>query len=194
MVAAGPATEIIARYQAVGTSYTPSQSHAVADAVLSREAEITSVDCYDADDRPSAVFRTGAPAKVRLNYVVHAPVPDAVFEVYIYSVIAGLSGPWCQMTSAGPEGEGMPLEPGTGTIEFETGELGFLPGMYHISVTIVHRNQALGAAIDYQPQCLTLRVDPGKLSRGSFYMPHRWRLLSPAPGPSTEESGHLVAH
>ena len=194
MVAAGPATEIIARYQAVGTSYTPSQSHAVADAVLSREAEITSVDCYDADDRPSAVFRTGAPAKVRLNYVVHAPVPDAVFEVYIYSVIAGLSGPWCQMTSAGPEGEGMSLEPGTGTIEFETGELGFLPDMYHISVTIVHRNQALGAAIDYQPQCLTLRVDPGKLSRGSFYMPHRWRLLSPAPGPSTEESGHLVAH
>jgi lipopolysaccharide transport system ATP-binding protein len=95
MVAAGPAKDIIARYQAVGASYTPSTSHAVADAILSREAEIASVNCYDADDRPSAVFRTGLPAKVRLNYVVHAPVLDAIFEVYIYSIVAGLSGPWC---------------------------------------------------------------------------------------------------
>jgi ABC-type polysaccharide/polyol phosphate transport system ATPase subunit len=194
MVAAGAAKDIIAQYQAVGASFKPSESHDVADAILSREAEIASVNCYDEDDRPSAVFRTGSPAKVMLNYVVHAPVPDAIFEVYIYSLVAGLSGAWCQMTTAGPGGTGMPLEPGTGTVEFETGELGFVPGMYHISATIVHRNQALGAAIDYQRQCLTLRVDSGKLTRGSFYMPHRWRLLPPAPAQPAQGAGHLVTH
>jgi hypothetical protein len=69
----------------------------------------------------------------------------------------------------------MSLPPGVGAVEFEIDELSFLPGMYHVSATIVHAGQAIGAAIDYQPQCLTLRVDAGTLRRGSFYMPHRWR-------------------
>jgi hypothetical protein len=32
-------------------------------------------------------------------------------------------------------------------------------------------------AIDWRHQCLTLRVDPGRLVRGTFYTPHRWRLV-----------------
>jgi lipopolysaccharide transport system ATP-binding protein len=178
IAATGPARSVIAQYQAVGAAYTPSENHAVAGAILSREAEITSIICYDAEDRSSAVFRSGASARVRLDFVVHTAVPDAIVELYIYSVVSGLSGPWCQMTTAGPDGEGMPLNVGPGAVEFQIDELSFLPGMYHISATIVHKDQALGAAIDYQPQCLTLRVD-GKLMRGSFYMPHRWRPVPP---------------
>ncbi len=82
------------------------------------------------------------------------------------------------MTTAGPAA-GMALEVGLGAVEFEIDELSFLPGMYHISATIIHAGQALGAAIDYQNQCLTLRVDAGTLRRGSFYMPHRWRPVPP---------------
>jgi ABC-type polysaccharide/polyol phosphate transport system ATPase subunit len=179
IVATGRARDVIAQYQAVGATYTPSESHAVADAILSREAEITSITCYDAEDRSSVVFRTGAPARVRLDYLVHAPVPDASVEVYVYSVATSIAGAWCQMTTAGPDGTGMPLTVGPGAVEFEIDALGLLPGMYHISATIARKDQAPGTAIDYQPQCLTLRVDGGKLMRGSFYMPHRWRHAPP---------------
>ncbi len=175
VVAEGPGRDVIAEYQAVGATFTPSQHHAVADAILSKEAEITSVTCHDAEQRTSVVFRTGSPFKVRLDFVVHRLIPDAIVEVYVFSVLTGLSGAWCQMTTAGPKGEGMRLDVGAGAVEFEIDEFGFLPGMYHISATIVHAGQALGAAIDYQNQCLTVRVDAGTLRRGSFHMPHRWR-------------------
>jgi ABC-type polysaccharide/polyol phosphate transport system ATPase subunit len=177
IAAEGPARDVINQYQEVGASYTPSQHHAVADAILSKEAEITSVTCHDDQDRAGVVFQTGAPMRVRLEYLAHQPIPDAVVEVYIFPVLSGLSGPWCQMTTSGRDGEAMGLEAGPGAVEFDIDELSFLPGMYHISATIVHAGQALGTAIDYQNQCLTLRVDAGTLRRGNFYMPHRWRSL-----------------
>jgi hypothetical protein len=51
------------------------------------------------------------------------------------------------------------------------------------SATIVHRDQPLGTAIDWQSQCLTLRVDQGRFMRGTFYMPHRWQSLPVPPQP-----------
>jgi homopolymeric O-antigen transport system ATP-binding protein len=174
IVCEGPARQVIAHYQEIGSTYSPSESHEVADAILSGEAEITSVACRNAVQLPSVVFHTGEALTVRVEYLVHREVRDAVIELYFFSAVSGLSGAWCQMTTLGPDG-GMTLDPGAGAVEFEIDELSFLPGMYHVSATIVHAGQVLGAAIDYQPQCLTLRVDAGTLRRGSFYMPHRWR-------------------
>jgi ABC-type polysaccharide/polyol phosphate transport system ATPase subunit len=185
IIASGSAREVIAQYQSVGTSFTPTESHEVADVILSREAEITSVMCSDEVDQPTVTFRTGAGAKVRVSYVVRSPVADAIFEVYIFPLVSGFAGAWCQLTTASPEGEGMPLERGSGVVEFEVSELGFQPGMYHISATIVHRDQPLGTAIDYQRECLTLRVDRGKLTRGTFYMPYRWRPVPLTLDPPT---------
>ena len=180
----GPARQLISQYQAFGATYCPSENHEVADAILSREAEIVSVTCRDAARLPSVVFHTGGHLNIRLEYQVHRAVSDAVIEIYIFSAVTGLSGAWCQMTTTHPDGGGMTLSPGAGAVEFEIDELSFLPGMYHVSATIVHAGQALGAAIDYQPQCLTLRVDASALRRGSFYMPHRWR---PAPVSTSHE-------
>ena len=45
------------------------------------------------------------------------------------------------------------------------------------------RDQPLGTAIDWQSQCLTLRVDQGRFIRGTFYMPHRWQSLPVPPQP-----------
>ena len=189
IVETGPARDVIAKYQAIGATYTPSESHEVADAILSREAEITSITCSDAEGRSSVVFRTGGLAKVRLDYVVCSPVPDAIVEVCIYSLA---SGAWCQMTTAGPDGEGMPLKVGPGAVEFEIDELSFLPSMYHISATLVHKDQVLGTAIDYQRRCLTFRVDGEKLMRGSFYMPYRWRPVPPTFERLTCHAGGLA--
>ena len=178
--AEGSAREVIAKYQAVGATYTASGQELVGDTILTREAEITLVSCEDARTKGSAVFRTGGPLTVRVDYVVHHPIADAVIEVYIFPVLSGASGPWCQMTT----GAGMKLEPGRAAVEFDIEELGFQPGMYHISATIVHAGQALGTAIDYQNQCLTLRVDAGEPRRGSFHMPHRWRPLPVSETPA----------
>jgi hypothetical protein len=187
ILAEGSARAVIAKYQAVGATFTPSDEQAVAGAILSREAEITSVTCHDAEQRSTAVFRTGDPLRIRLDYFAREPIVDAVFEVYIFSAVAGLSGAWCQMTTATPDGDGMPLERGAGAVEFDIDELGFLPGMYHVSATIVHAGQALGSAIDYQNQCLTLRVDAGAPRRGTFYMPHRWRAFPARPSSQAQQ-------
>src|SRR5262249_28865660 len=139
VIATGTAAEVIAAYQ-----HTPSEPHGVADAILSREAKITSVTCHDVSGEPAAVFRTGSNATLRLTYVVHRPVPDAVFEIYLYSVVDRFSGQWCQFTTASRNGLGIPLEPGSGTVEFEVDEIGLQPGMYYVSATIVHTDQVIG--------------------------------------------------
>src|SRR5262249_20555546 len=104
LAAEGAAREVIAEYQAVGATYTPSHHQAVADAILSREAEIRSVACYDAAERSGVVSRTGDSLKVRIAYHAHRVVPDAIVEIYVFSAVTGLSGPWCQMTTAAPDG------------------------------------------------------------------------------------------
>jgi hypothetical protein len=182
----GTASEAIAAYQHVGGGCTPCEPHAVADGILSREARITSVTCHDASGAPAAVFRTGASAKVRVSYVVHSPVRDAVFEIYLYSVVDRFAGLWCQITTASYNGLGIPLEPGMGTVEFEVDEIGLQPGMYYLSATIVRTEQAIGTGIDSQTECLTLRIDPGRFVQGTFYMPHRWQL-TPGPASSSDE-------
>jgi ABC-type polysaccharide/polyol phosphate transport system ATPase subunit len=181
----GTAAEVIAAYQEVGSGYTPSEPHAVAHAILSREMQITSVTCHNVSGEPAAVFRTGSSARLRLTYVAHRPVPDAVFEIYLYSVVDRLSGVLCQITTASRDGLGISVEPGPGTVEFEVDEIGLQPGMYYVSATIAHTGQALGTAIDWQSECLTLRIDQGRFIRGTFYMPHRW-LLTPGPASSTD--------
>jgi hypothetical protein len=126
---------------------------------------------------------------MRVSYVAHAPIPDAVVEVYVYSLIDRSYGHWCQLTTASRDGQGLAMQPGAGAVEFEVDELSFLPGMYYVSATIVHREQAIGSAIDWQHQCLTLRIDPGRFIRGSLYMPHRWR-----PVPPPEEHDSVLEH
>ena len=62
-----------------------------------------------------------------------------------------------------------PLAQGEGEIEFDIDALGLLPGICHLSAKIAHRDQPSGMAIDWRHHCLTLRVDPGKSVRGTFY-------------------------
>jgi ABC-type polysaccharide/polyol phosphate transport system ATPase subunit len=185
VIATGAAPDVIAAYHELGSDYTPSDPQALAQAILSREVKITSVTCHGIDGRPATVFRTGSSALVRLDYVAEAPVTDAIFEIYVYSLVDGAYGPWCQITTASRDGRGMALESGAGTVEFEVEELSFLPGMYYVSATVVHTDQPLGTAIDWQNQCLALRVDQGRFVRGTFYMPHRWRSLPPPASPAS---------
>ena len=100
----------------------------------------------------------------------------------MHSIVAGQYGAWFQLTTAsGQEVEPIRLEEGGGEIEFHIDELGLLPGICHLSAKIAHRDQPSAMAIDWRDQCLTLRVDPGKSVRGTFYTPHRWRIVRASP-------------
>ena len=178
VVASGPPREVITTYQEVGSRYATADGRPP-DLVLTHEAEITSVTCSAADGCPAASLRTGAAAKVRVEYVAHQLVPDAVIEVYCLAVNGGAYLPWCQLTTASMAGSGITLNTGPGAIEFEVDPVTLLPGMYYFSANITN-NQPPRNAIDVQMRALTLRVDEGQPVRGSFYMPHRWRQLTSA--------------
>jgi hypothetical protein len=140
------------------------------------------VACYDAAGQNATAFRTGSSLTVRLKYVAHAAIANAIVELYVHSIVANQYGAWFQLTTAsGPEREAMRLEQGEGEIEFHIDELGLLPGICHLSARIAHEDQPSAQAIDWRHQCLTLRVDPGKSVRGTFYTPHQWRMVRDLP-------------
>ena len=158
----------------------------------SREIEITSVTCKDQNGHPTSVIRTGDAVRVRIEYVARRPVSDAMFELYVYSMLGGLYGPWCHLTTAADESEPMSVVRGEGFVECEIDELSLLPGPCYVSARVAYRNQPPGLAIDWQQECLTLRVDPGKAVRGTFYMPHRW-LVGGAAFPAGGRSNRQLA-
>jgi hypothetical protein len=102
-VANGAARDVIAKYEDVGARYTPSEHRDVTEANLTREVEITSVECCDGENRSVAALRTGEATKVRVTYVVHRPVTDAIIEAYLFAIVNGKYGSWCQLTTASPE-------------------------------------------------------------------------------------------
>jgi ABC-type polysaccharide/polyol phosphate transport system ATPase subunit len=131
---------------------------------------ITSGYCADALGRSLASTRTGDPLTLRLGFAVAAPVDSIAFEVFFTS--EGGRVLQCQQTTAiqGP----IALDAGTGAVEFSCDEIGLQPGVYGISATASHVDGALLASYTFPSR---LVVEPGKMVRGYFYMPHRWRLL-----------------
>jgi ABC-type multidrug transport system ATPase subunit len=71
VIANGTAAEVIAAYQDVGSGYTPSEAHPVADAILSREVQITSVTGHDVSGEPPHVCKRGLQTAER-HYVATA--------------------------------------------------------------------------------------------------------------------------
>jgi len=134
-------------------------------------AEIRSLTFQDAEGRESSVLRTGEPFTSRLEFLSHTSLEDVVFEVFFYSADGEQA---CQLTTEVSGGR-INLEAGPGVIEFGGQGLGLLPGIYYTDVVIKQRGTP--KFYDWtQYNYTALRVDPGKLVRGKFYMPHEWRL------------------
>lgn len=186
VVANGAPRDVIAEYQRRATTFVASAPQA---AKLSKEAEITSLAFYDSEGGEATAFRTGEPTAVQVNYTAHEPIRDVDFEVFLTSANEGGEERYCHLTT-GLSNEPINLEAGTGTVEFSCAELGLLPRMYFVDAAIIHRGQPLGSAIDWQHRCATLRVDPGKMVRGSFYMPHEWHITQ---GNDMDDDAHVGA-
>jgi len=171
IAASGSPSEVIAEYQRPAAGLAPPAPQEEGGAGSSKKAEVASFAFYDSEGYETSALRTGDPVIARINYRVREPVTDAAFEIFFFSHDGDLH---CHLTTE-LDDELIDLDLGTGTVEFFASELGLLPGVYNIGVTIKHRGGPMGGDIDWRPHCAILRVDPGKMVRGNFYMPHQWR-------------------
>ena len=161
ILASGKAEDIVAQYQKMAAV-----QHAAEGRVFGaggEKARIRSVRLSDETGSESPIFRTGFPLHVRLEYDVLEPLRDAQLSVYFYAPDNILH---CQLTTVATQGY-LDLSPGAGSVEFRCPELGLQPGIYSLDVTIETANSI--DPVERLRQCMTIRVDPGRLARGLFY-------------------------
>ncbi len=168
LVGSGSAREIIASYQEMAASSIPEPPPSPSGEP--RCAAITSFEFRTSDSDDPLCFRTGEPMFVRIGYVAHDRVPDVTFNVHFFTQDRKL----CCIFTSEREEERVTLEPGTGFLEFTCPELGLVPGIYSADVGIKPRGAPSGYNVHWLQHCATLRVDPGKITRGKFHMPHTW--------------------
>lgn len=171
LIGSGSSREVIAAYRQTAASAalaSPAQEPG------SRHAAITSFDFRGEDRDDPLLFRTGEPMTVRIGYVAHEPIQDVAFNVHFFTQNHKL----CCIFSNEREEEPLMLAPGAGYLEFTCPELGLVPGIYYADIGIKPRGAASGYNFHWLERCATLRVDPGKMTSGSFHMPHMWVLRS----------------
>jgi hypothetical protein len=129
-------------------------------------------------------FRTGDALSARVDFNVYAPLNDVIFEILFYSPDLEVQ---CIFTTES-DGKRISLNPGRGAVEFICSDLGLLSGVYYTDV-IVKKQGAL-EPIYVQYQSTVLQVSPGKVTRGKFYLPHRWVLLESIQTTQTAQVDH----
>jgi len=164
VAASGPPREVIAAYQQGASGFVPSAPPTPDAENLPRHAVITGLEFYDADGAVTTNLSTGRPARARLTFDARRAVQDTAFDIFFYSQDGDLH---CQLTTES-DGGGIDLAAGEGAVEFDCPELSLRPGIYYVDATIKGN--------DWQYRCLTLSVEPSKITRGLFYMPHTWRV------------------
>lgn len=167
ILADGPARQVIDQYQQI--TFAGQGTSAGEESDQAKPAECTTVSFSSPD--PSDTIRTGYPMVARLGYRASQLVLDAVFRISIYWP----SGYLCaQLTTETLRG-GVRVEPGTGVIEFQCPMLPVVPGLYRIDLAI----EVNGQEIDLRQRCASLRVEPGRIAYGDFYIENTWTSINP---------------
>ena len=182
IVAEGAPREIVAEYKTHAAAFNFSKKTNEPLENQEKLAEVRALTFRDAGGREADILHTGEPFTARLDFVAHAPLEDVVFEVFFYSADGEQR---CQCTTEVSGGR-IDLEPGEGRVEFEGPGLALLPGIYYTDVVIKERNTP--KFFDWtQYNYTVLRVDPGKMVRGEYYMPHEWRLVESGKADRSED-------
>ncbi len=168
IIASGSAFDVANEYRRTASNFSPPERHGH---LISKAAEITGLQFFDREGNETEAYDTGAPLRVKLDYFARERIEDCVFDIWFFSGNRNLQ---CQFTTE-VSGEQLDIAPGTGSIEFSCEEIGLIPGIYYVDATIDHRAAPEGSHIDWQYQRTMLRIDPGKMVYGKFYMPHEWR-------------------
>jgi ABC-type polysaccharide/polyol phosphate transport system ATPase subunit len=165
ILADGPPRQVIDQYQEMTFA---DQGTSLEERGNSRPAECTSI-VFSAPDFPE--IRTGHPMVASLGYRASTSVPNAVFRVSIYWP----SGYLCTQLTTESNARKPHLAPGTGTIEFRCSKLPIVPGLYRVDLSI----ESNGNEIDLRQRGATLRVEPGEIVYGDFYIDNTWEVSEP---------------
>jgi ABC-type polysaccharide/polyol phosphate transport system ATPase subunit len=138
--------------------------------------ELTDVCVLDSTGRPADLLRTGDPMRVRVVYHAEQPCTDAVVEVFFYSGDGRVL--YCQETTALDEPH-LDIPAGTGIVEFSCDELPLQPGRYIVGAS---SRDLVSQQVHAWLSGPTLVVRQGKMVRGHFYVPHRWKLIPGGAG------------
>ena len=133
-------------------------------------AKIRTLSFHNSDGENRSVFKTGEAFTARVEFEVYQPVKDAILDIIFYSPDKEIH---CEFTTES-SGEYPSINEGSRVIEFFCPELGLKPGIYYTDVRILERGGV--ESIHVKSGTTMLRVDPGKVVRGNFYMPQQWRL------------------
>lgn len=176
LIADGNPHEVVKEYMSVAAKAAPINSHH--SSALPPVAEINSVTFSDAENRESAALRTGKPAIFRVHYKSHARLADVSFNI---SFASPESQSLCHLATSN-NGRQLDLEPGEGTVEFYCPSIVLMPGVYYITVSIKSRQGLPSTMIDFRPNYVMVRVDPGEGKfYGRFHMSHDSQLLKKDP-------------
>ena len=113
-------------------------------------------------------IRTGYPFHVQAEFILAEDLPDAVFDVVIYSADREV------LITVTTEESEIQLKAGSGSITFSCESLPLLSGVYFIDAAVKSRGAAEAEYWNYKG-CI-FKVEPGRLGSGSFYMPNTWSL------------------
>lgn len=170
----GPPRQVIDHYQEMTFA---DQGTSLEEVASSRVAQCTSIT-FSAPDSPE--IRTGHPMTACLGYRASSSVPNAVFRVSIYWP----SGYLCTQLTTETNGCKPLLAPGAGTIEFRCSKLPIVPGLYRVDLSI----ESNGNEIDLRQRCATLRVEPGEIVYGDFFVDNTWEVSEPISHPVTSKA------
>lgn len=176
VLADGPARQVIDQYQQITFAGQGNElGKAIDDTKL---AECTSISFAPSD--PSEEIRTGYPMVAKLGYRVAKPLATARFRISIYWP----SGYLCAQLTTESMTQALSLEPGVGVIEFQCPVLPVVPGLYRIDLLL----ESDGHEIDLRQRCATLRVEPGRITYGDFYIENTWTNIETSVTVSTNRN------
>lgn len=176
IAAQGATRDVIAEYERAATTFIDAGIPKQQAAVLPRVARVTGLTVHDRAGEQTGVLCTGDPFTIRLAYTAEADVPDSAMWVSIHAQNGDLAAQFSTTTTM-PK---LDLRAGEGVVEFECAQLGLQPGRYYMDVAIREN--------DWQVRCAALRVDPGVIVPGKFYMPHEVRHHADVRHDGSEQS------
>ncbi len=121
-------------------------------------------------DEPDQIPRTGYPMFARFGFHARDYLENVVFNILIYWP----SGYLCAQLTTAISDPQLRIAPGSGEVEFRCPVLEIQPGWYRVDISI----ESNGEDLDRQQRCAVLRVLPGKMVFGDFYMDTVWRVLT----------------
>jgi ABC-type polysaccharide/polyol phosphate transport system ATPase subunit len=165
----GMAVEVVAECRRRAVAQAPPSAPLTGPAAV---VHLTAVHLLTpAGARPMFV-RTGDAVVVRVIYGTSSAVTSAILETFFYSGDGKVL--MCQQTTAIGD-ERLVLAAGGGAVEFWADEFPLQPGDYTIAVAC--RDMESQEILAWHPGP-ALEVRPGKMVRGHFYAPHRWRHVA----------------